>query len=181
MGTTFKKKKLIFINNKNSNKNEQKTGTNKIKKVSKRWPVIFFMFLFLSVPIFSKKKKKDQKSFQTLAGHLFYVPFPVCPNLFKKKRKKRKKENKKKQKKKTRPNKRKQCKRRPIGNIYLFCFSPFFHFYNLFYFDSTGMENLQYTEKTKLNEEVLCSLMMYDLIHELKFCISLSLFLFFEK
>merc|ERR1711990_1085038 len=106
----------------------------------------------------------------TMGGHLFYVPFPVCPNLFKKKRKKRKKENKKKQqKKKTRPNKRKQCKRRPIGNIYLF------------YFDSTGMENLQYTEKTKLNEEVLCSLMMYDLIHELKFCISLSLFLFFEK
>merc|ERR1711990_775505 len=138
MGPTFPTDEETSI----CQKQEQITGTNKIKKVSKRWPVIFFMFLFLSVPIFNKKKQ---------------------------------------QKKKTRPNKRKQCKRRPIGNIYLFCFSPFFHFYNLFYFDSTGMENLQYTEKTKLNEEVLCSLMMYDLIHELKFCISLSLFLFFEK
>jgi len=110
------------------------------------------MFLFLSVPIFSKKKRK---------------------------KKERKRIKKKQQKKKNRTNKRKQCKRRPIGNIYSFCFSPFFHFYNLFYIDSTGMENLQYTEKTKLNEEVLCGLMMYDLIHEPKFCISLSLFLFF--
>jgi len=108
------------------------------------------MFLFLSVPIFSKKRKKKE-------------------------RKRIKKATK------NQTNERKQCERRPIGNIYSFCFSHFFIFTFYFILIQRGWRTSDIFFIILKQKKLNCGLMIYNLIHEPKLCISLSLSLFFLK